>query len=196
MNSRAQIDRQQLRRELLARRSVLSPGFRIRAAHQVARLIGTSRWLQASTTIGLYVSMDTELDTLAVRKLAAVRNCRIFLPRISSYSARRMRMCADLGGILLPNRYGIAEPPATLSVATASLKVIFLPVVGFDAQGNRLGMGAGYYDRYLAGARPLTVGLAYECSRVSHLPALPHDIPLDAIVTEAGIEYFAQGYRH
>jgi 5-formyltetrahydrofolate cyclo-ligase len=195
MNNHAQSDRQQLRRDLLAQRSALSPGFRTRAAQQVSRLIGTSVWLQANTAVGLYVSIDTELDTLAVRKLAAGRNCRIYLPRISSYSAHRMRMCADLGGVLLPNRYGIAEPPATLSIAAASLNVIFVPVVGFDAQGNRLGMGAGYYDRYLAGARPLTVGLAYECARVSRLPTLPHDVPLDAIVTEAGIEYLGLGDR-
>ncbi len=195
MNSHVQADRQQLRRKLLGRRNALSHGYRVRAALQVAHFIGMSAWLRPRTAVGLYVSTDTELDTLAVRKLAAAHNCRVFLPRITSYSERRMRMCADLGGILLPNRYGIAEPPATLGVAADNLHILFLPVVGFDLRGNRLGMGAGYYDRYLAGTQPLMVGLAYECSRVSHLPALPHDVPLDAVVTEAGIEYFAQGNK-
>jgi 5-formyltetrahydrofolate cyclo-ligase len=195
MNSRADTDRKQLRRELLARRSALSHGCRARAAQQVACLIGTSIWLQSRVAIGLYVSVETELDTLALRKLAMARNCRVFLPRIVSYGARRMLMCADAGGPLKPNRYGIAEPSAALCITAADLSVLFLPVVGFDAQGNRLGMGAGYYDRFLAGTRPLLVGLAYACSRITDLPALPHDVPLDAIVTETGIEYFHQGAR-
>jgi 5,10-methenyltetrahydrofolate synthetase len=65
-----------------------------------------------------------------------------------------------------------------------------VPLLGFDARRHRLGYGAGYYDRWLAGCRgshTLKVGLAAELARVPALPALATDIPLDLIVTDTGI---------
>src|SRR5690606_40461575 len=66
-----------------------------------------------------------------------------------------------------------------------------LPLVAFDARGNRLGMGGGFYDRTFARAprartlRPRLVGLAHHFQQVASLPAEPWDIPLDAIATDA-----------
>ena len=68
--------------------------------------------------------------------------------------------------------------------------VVLTPLVAFDAEGSRLGMGAGYYDRCLATVapphRPQVVGIAYELQRADHLPSESWDIPLDAVVTELG----------
>jgi 5-formyltetrahydrofolate cyclo-ligase len=68
--------------------------------------------------------------------------------------------------------------------------LLFVPCLGFDAEGYRLGYGGGYYDRTLAtwpgATKPVTVGVAYEACRIDSLPHEPHDIPLDLIVTEAG----------
>jgi 5-formyltetrahydrofolate cyclo-ligase len=72
--------------------------------------------------------------------------------------------------------------------------VVFMPLVGFDAQGNRIGMGRGYYDRHFARRlqltsyrRPLLVGLAYDEQQVPALPRAAHDVPLDGIVTQSSI---------
>src|SRR5258706_13668710 len=195
MNQRIVTERTLLRRELLAGRASLSPGFRQRAAQLIARRVAATSWLHAAAAIALYVSIGAELDTRPLRRLARRRGCRIFLPRISNYRRRQMRLCADTGGPLRANRYGICEPPPAISVSAATLDVIFVPVVGFDDQGNRLGMGAGYYDRYLAGRRPLLVGLAYERSHVTALPMLPHDVRLDAVVTESGIHRYPREVR-
>lgn len=77
--------------------------------------------------------------------------------------------------------------PATEVVVTPDL--LFVPCVGFDAAGYRLGYGGGYYDRTLAAwpgaTRPVTVGVAYEACRIEALEREAHDIPLDLIVTEA-----------
>jgi 5-formyltetrahydrofolate cyclo-ligase len=74
-----------------------------------------------------------------------------------------------------------------------------VPLVGFDADGNRLGMGAGFYDRHFAFLRhrrawhrPLLIGLAFERQRVARLPAAAHDVPLWGVVTERG---FYRGTR-
>lgn len=104
---------------------------------------------------------------------------------------------------LCRNRYGIEEPQtggararAATLVNPRSLSLLFVPLVVFDDLGNRLGMGAGYYDRYLgrlaAPLRPLIVGLAHHCQRSPEpLARRSWDIPLDGVVTEAGWQPFS-----
>lgn len=67
---------------------------------------------------------------------------------------------------------------------------LLIPCVGFDAQRYRLGYGGGYYDRTLAQTVPwpLTVGIAFEAARIASIEPQPHDMRLDAVITEAGIE--------
>ena len=73
--------------------------------------------------------------------------------------------------------------------------VIVMPLLGFDAHGTRLGYGGGYYDRTLAKLtkRPRLVGLAFAAQEVADIPHQPHDVPLDAVVTETGIRHFRNG---
>jgi 5-formyltetrahydrofolate cyclo-ligase len=70
--------------------------------------------------------------------------------------------------------------------------LLLIPLLGFDSQGYRLGYGGGYYDRTLAALRlkPLTIGIGYEAGRLETIQPQPHDIPLDAVVTESGITRF------
>jgi 5-formyltetrahydrofolate cyclo-ligase len=93
---------------------------------------------------------------------------------------------------LQENRFGIPEPcvPARALVRAQLLDLILVPLVAFDASGNRLGMGGGYYDRSLAFVaqrqhwrKPHVVGLAYEFQRVARMPANAWDVPLAAVVT-------------
>lgn len=66
---------------------------------------------------------------------------------------------------------------------------LLVPLVGFDADGFRLGYGGGYYDRTLAvlEPKPLTIGIGFELGRLETIHPQPHDVPMDAIVTEAGV---------
>jgi 5,10-methenyltetrahydrofolate synthetase len=88
----------------------------------------------------------------------------------------------------------IAEPTSGRVVLP---ELLFVPCVGFDADGYRLGYGGGYYDRTLAAwpaaKKPITVGIAYEACRTPALQREAHDIPLDLIVTEAGFHPALQG---
>jgi 5-formyltetrahydrofolate cyclo-ligase len=79
------------------------------------------------------------------------------------------------------------------------LSVVFVPLLGFDLRGTRLGAGAGYYDRLFAyrrhrhsWQRPLLIGLAYSCQRVERIEPAGHDVPLDAVVTEEGVLRFTR----
>ena len=78
--------------------------------------------------------------------------------------------------------WGVRQPAAPGEPVIPA--AVFAPLVGFTAAGARLGMGAGHYDRWLAGhPRTLAIGLAWDCQEVASLPHEPHDRPLDAIVT-------------
>jgi len=78
--------------------------------------------------------------------------------------------------------------------------LILLPLAAFDKTGNRIGYGGGFYDRTLAnmyqrGLRPKLVGLGFNCQEVDSIDAEPHDIRLEAILTESGLQLFDEGLR-
>jgi 5-formyltetrahydrofolate cyclo-ligase len=88
---------------------------------------------------------------------------------------------------MTPGVYDIPVPAMRDVVVPA---VLLVPVVGFDRTNYRLGYGGGYYDRTLAAAdpRPMAIGVGFELSRLNTIHPQPHDIPLDAVVTEAGTQ--------
>ena len=148
-----------------------------------------SRW-----RIAVYAALPEELDTAPLIALARRRGCRIYLPRIDRRRDSRAMQFVEMRGPLKRNRLGIAEPQTGETLGARWLDVVFLPLVGFDAQGVRLGTGGGYYDRAFAFRRwrsawqvPRLVGLAYAFQRVERIAPAAHDVLLDAVVTDEGI---------
>ncbi len=189
--------RDALRQRLRSRRRELGSAQRASAAQAITRHIDATRWLRGARPIALYVSVGLEVSTEALRALARRRRCPVYVPRITDYRRRIMQFARDHGDLPLMNRHGIPEPALSETVPARTLSVVFLPLLGFDADGARLGSGAGYYDRALAFRRlrhswhrPLLVGLAYACQRLEHIELGRHDVPLDAVVTEDGVSYF------
>jgi 5-formyltetrahydrofolate cyclo-ligase len=186
-----------LRIALKEKRRALPPESRARAAIAVARLIAGTSWLAPGKRIGLYASMPQELGTAPLLALARQRRCQIFLPRIVSLRARRMEFVPvdagdDAGGRL--HSLGMHEPWGTEFFPARFLDTIFVPSVGLDDRGARLGHGAGFYDRALAFRRvrthwrgPRLVGLAYSFQRVPFIPVAPTDVFMDVLVTDKGI---------
>ena len=89
---------------------------------------------------------------------------------------------------LMKNRYGIPEPVKTKSMPFSGFDMLLMPLVGYDKFGNRLGMGAGYYDRYLEPLRyldiPYRLGVAYELQQVDHIRVSDWDVPLHGLINE------------
>jgi 5-formyltetrahydrofolate cyclo-ligase len=90
---------------------------------------------------------------------------------------------------LVTNRFGIPEPgEGSPRIGAADLDIVFMPLVGWDPVGHRLGMGGGFYDRTLAGVQgPVRVGLAYDCQRSERIPPEPWDISMAFVVTETAL---------
>ncbi len=90
---------------------------------------------------------------------------------------------------MVKNRFGILEPRSRQKISPQQLDVVLLPLLAFDQQGNRLGMGGGYYDRTFAflrqkawRKRPLLIGIAHDFQQVAELEHAPWDVPLAMVV--------------
>ena len=192
--------RRSLRAALRARRQSVAEGERIRAAQLVARKADRYLRLRAGWRIAVYAALPSELDTTPLIELARSRDCKIYVPRIDRHSLGRKMQFVELTGRQRRNRLGIHEPEHSPTIGARWLDVVFLPLVGFDACGVRLGMGGGYYDRAFAFRRwravwhaPRLIGIAYSFQQVDSLVAAAHDVRLDAVVTEERIVPCATG---
>jgi 5-formyltetrahydrofolate cyclo-ligase len=188
-----------LRRTLWRKRDALTPAARAAGDRLICTALARSPWLRPGTTVALYVSRGSEVSTLPLRALAHGRGCRVYLPRITDFVTRRMAMVRDSGGTMRLNRYRIAEPSGSAVTRAPALDLVLMPLVGFDGAGNRLGNGAGFYDRFLSVRQgtqgpPVLVGIGFECQRIEQLQAAAHDVPLDAVITERGVQFFRWKY--
>ena len=187
-------ERRALRREMRRRRRALSRSERRAAAMALSDRLGGSRWFVNSRTIAVYLSNDGEIDLLPLIERAWAMGKRTYLPRLFGPRLRFLPFHAR--SVLAGNRFSIPEPvePAHRRIRPLFLDLVLFPLVAFDGCGNRLGMGAGYYDKTFEAVRrrtawqgPKRIGVAYELQRVDFLPAAQWDVPLNAIVTEQAI---------
>jgi 5-formyltetrahydrofolate cyclo-ligase len=186
--------RRSLRASLRTRRRAVSVAERARAARQVARNADSILHLRSGRRIGIYAATAEELDTSRLIALALSRGCLVYLPRIDPRSHVRSMCFARIAAaprLLRSNRFGIVEPDGPQLASARLLDVVFLPLVGFDRHGIRLGMGGGYYDRAFGFRRlraswhaPLLVGIGYASQEVESIAPAAHDVPLDLVITE------------
>ena len=149
-----------------------------------------SRYFLSSQSVGCYLASPFEVDTAAIIERAWRAKKRIFVPVVHSNGL--MSFCnlrRDTN--LVRNRFGLWEPENTAPMPAKLLDVVVTPTVAIDRQGNRIGMGGGYYDRafeFLRNRtnwyRPKLVGLAFECQKIEKITPNPWDIPLSCVLTE------------
>jgi 5,10-methenyltetrahydrofolate synthetase len=179
--------KKELRRKLLEARldAALEPAHNLALNRRTIDVLT----LYAPTRVGFYWPLKGEFDACAAIALwlaqGAGRQASLPVIRGSGEPLEFHAWSPDLP--MKDGRHRIPEPTSGRVVIP---DLLFVPCVGFDNDGYRLGYGGGYYDRTLSrwpGATgPVTVGVAYEACRTYALPREPHDIPLDAIITEAG----------
>ena len=184
-------ERKPLRAAMRSRRQALPASARMQAAESVSQhLLADSAF--ADGYIAGYWAMGGEvpLHVLQMRLRPGQVWC---LPCLEDDGTLRFAPWRP-GDALESNRFGIPEPGLSpdARLSAQEMAVILLPLLAFDVTGHRLGMGGGWYDRSLAfrqhqSAPPRLVGVGYEFQQVQALPAEAWDVPLDAVVTEAGL---------
>lgn len=141
-----------------------------------------------------YWPLDGEADIRQALVMLAQEGYGLALPVVVELHAplvfRGWTACTPM----VKGRHGCQEPDPASPLAEPGL--LLVPLVAFDGEGHRLGMGGGYYDRTLAGLRArravVAVGVAYACQRVDRVPRGGHDQRLDWILTEEGMERTAE----
>lgn len=164
------------------------------AASMLETISGMAQYID-SKSVGIYINTASEMSTHALIEHAHSLNKKVYCPYIEDAKNGLMSF-KPWTTKLKKNRYGIEEPaPSNPSIDAKQLDIIFLPLVGFDTNGERLGMGGGFYDRLLEFKRdqrreqsitnkPLLIGLAYEVQKTTDIPTQGWDIKLDAAITE------------
>ncbi len=175
-----------LRGAILAKRKSLSfTGVRARGA-AIQRLVLALPAYRAAEAIALYSPVQNEVETSEISRGALATGKRLYYPKVAGGRSRIFQVRSEAE--LVPGRHGIREPvggqplPHRGGVGLA----VFVPGVAFDLQGNRLGRGTGWYDRFLAGldARVPRIALAYEFQLLEEVPVERGDLPVHAVVTE------------
>jgi len=177
-----------LRKRVLRARSALDPRLRASLGRAItARLIELEEFRQAGT-VHLYIdALPGEVPThdLATRALAEGK--RVAVPRIVAYEPPEM-VGLEIGSLdeLTRSPAGLWEPDPTCAerVLEAEIDLVVVPGVAFDRTGQRLGLGGGFYDRWLASVQAPTVGLAFSLQVVERVPHTERDHGVDRIVTE------------
>ncbi|MDE1990687.1 MAG: 5-formyltetrahydrofolate cyclo-ligase [Betaproteobacteria bacterium] len=178
--------RKERRAELLAQRQSVVPVVRQGWNERVTALLVEGFPLLRGMAVGLYWPFKGEFD-----------------PRFAIHHWRQQGAVAALPEVVekgkplqfrewwpgVATEKGVFDLPVPQGTAVLVPQALLIPPIGFDGQGYRLGYGGGYFDRTLAQLKPqpLKIAVAFELSRIDTIRPQPHDIPMDFVVTEAGI---------
>jgi 5-formyltetrahydrofolate cyclo-ligase len=190
-------DRNALRRRIRKQRAALHPDQLTHASLKASAKMSELPHYRRAKRIAAYIASNGELDPLPVLVDAYAMGKSCYLPRLHPFLKGRMWFIAwKPGDVLVPNRFGILEPRLRKGARIPNwmLQHVLVPLVAFDEQMNRLGMGQGFYDRAFAFTRyrkrwkgPFLCGFAHSFQQTTGLSSHPWDVPLDAVVTESAI---------
>jgi len=172
-----------IRKKALAARDALSPGKRTAKSREIEERLFSLPEFKSARVILFFASFRSEVDTGPMIRRALTFGKRVVLPKVTG-TELVLHEIADLDKDVSPGMWGIPEPHGSRPVMLEEIDIIIVPGAAFDEQGNRVGYGAGFYDKLLSAFGKMTVALSFECQIVSNVPAEMHDIPIKKIVTE------------
>lgn len=148
------------------------------------RLQSAPEWARASALLGFH-PLRTEPDLLPVLRAAAAEGRTVALPRWQPGTGEYEAAVLAADAPLVPGPFGVPEPPPSApALPFEQLDLVLVPGLAFDPSGRRLGRGKGFYDRLLARAvRARRWGVAFDLQVLPRVPAEPHDLNVDVLIT-------------
>ena len=172
-------------------RANLTDAARHKAEAHICDAITRAGYFRRSRNVGCYLPSDREVDTWLIIARAFSMGKQVYAPVLRKNGSMGFREL-NANSSLLPNQFGLLEPQEGVFIDRHRLDIVITPLVAFDASGNRIGMGGGYFDRCFAflktrkiWLRPKLIGVAFGCQRVKEITPNPWDIGLFRVVTEA-----------
>lgn len=179
--------KERIRREALARRDAVPETARIEAALALVDHVD-ALGAEPGGAVAAYWPIRSEIDPRPLLFALHERGCRMALPVVTDEGMvfRELTRTAEL----VPAGFGTSAPREGAAELVPGL--ILMPLAAFDSRGNRVGYGRGHYDRALVALRtgghtPRLVGLALATQKVDAVPTEPHDVAMDAVLTEVGL---------
>lgn len=181
-----------LRNETLARRDALALDYRIEMSLRIAETGAQELDLVPGEVVSAFMPMRSEVDVRPLLAALAQKGGRICVPAILDKTTIEFRELVR-GAPMIDMGFGTVGPGPEAAVLDPVLMLV--PLAAFDGQGNRIGYGAGYYDRAIArlrerGIKPRLVAIAFDCQEIDAVPFEAHDVPLDAVLSESGLRRF------
>ena len=175
-----------------SRRNKLSGYKKKKASIAISKAIINLDCFNYASNVGCYMSSYGEVDTWPIVNEIWKRGKNLFLPKIRTNSKMDFTKTTS-NEKFLNNQYGIKEPISNNFTDSKFLDLVIVPLVAFDNEGNRIGMGGGYYDRefyYLKKekkpSKPLLIGIAFDCQKLEKIEQDRWDVSLSNIFTESG----------
>lgn len=191
-------------RERLAEIEALPASRRGELSELVCRQVGESSFFSRARSLMVYIAKGGEVDMTPLMELAFDRGLRVCVPAVD-WEAGTMSPVEvrEVGFARRSGRLGVAEPVAGEPFDASALDLVVLPGLAFDNRGGRLGRGAGFYDRFmagqwagkgpvnrgdrLAGGRPMACGVCFADQMIPRVPIEEHDVMMDAVASDAGL---------
>ena len=176
-----------IRTAMRRKRSHLSPTQLQNTASRIAFLFSQHALFKKSQHIASFIAVNGEASPQIIHQLALQKRKQIYLPIVKSFDTKMQFGLQQSPRI--QNKFNIPEPAYPNPLPLWCFNIVLVPLTAFDSQGNRIGMGGGYYDHTFAftkhqSKRPLLIGVAHAFQKTAIIKPQPWDIPLDGILTE------------
>ncbi|WP_208758213.1 5-formyltetrahydrofolate cyclo-ligase [Rhizobium glycinendophyticum] len=183
-----------LRNERLALRDQIDPAVRLEFGLAMADFAGEAIDLEPGMVVSGFFPIRSEADIRPLMARLKARGARLCLPVVMDKETIVFRELVT-GAELVDTGFGTRGPGPEAEVLDPDL--LLVPLSAFDAKGNRIGYGAGHYDRAIArlrekGRNPRLIGIAFDCQEVAEVPDEAHDVRLEAVLTESGLRTFME----
>ncbi|WP_425646018.1 5-formyltetrahydrofolate cyclo-ligase [Agrobacterium leguminum] len=186
-------EKARLRGERLAARDALTLAERQQKSQSITAHGASGIPFAPGTVISGFMPIRSEADTRPLMEALRTRGGRLVLPVVLDRETIVFR-AFETDTPLVKTGFGTTGPGEDAEVLDPD--ILLVPLSVFDGKGQRVGYGAGHYDRAIArlharGRQPVLIGVAFDCQEVPSVPAEPHDVSLHAILTESGLRWFS-----
>lgn len=188
------MNKKETRQFVLSLRAQLSEEERIIKSKQIQGQVLALPEFKESKMAMIFLNFRDEVETTHIAEEVKANGKRLVLPRCAPKGILVPALISDLESDIEPGMWGIREPKKDrlVEAETAEIDFVLVPGAAFDMQGNRLGYGAGYYDRFFQRLQPTVpkVAVAFACQVLPEVPVEEHDAKMTMLVTEEGVYRF------
>jgi 5-formyltetrahydrofolate cyclo-ligase len=175
--------KKEIRKKVLAERDRMPPSQRSAKSREIEGRLFSLPEFKSARAILFFASFRSEVETVTMIRRALGDGKRVILPKVKGKELELFEI-GNFDKEVSPGAWGILEPCEIAPVKRDELDIIIVPGAAFDEQGNRLGYGAGFYDKLLSEFKKPTIAIAFEQQIIPKIPADPHDVAVRKIVTE------------